>query len=56
MRKFVSRGGRLVMLNQRGWEWKQLADFRLRREVSSRGFPHARTGRRAGASSTLAET
>ncbi|KPK79390.1 MAG: hypothetical protein AMJ81_13315 [Phycisphaerae bacterium SM23_33] len=42
IRRFVSAGGRLVILNQRGWEWKELADFELRQEVSSRAFPHVR--------------
>jgi hypothetical protein len=42
IRRLVAAGGRLVILNQRRWEWKQLADFDLRREVSSRAFPYAR--------------
>jgi len=35
---FVKRGGKLVILSQARWTWKELVDFKPAREFSSRAF------------------
>ena len=40
IRSFVEAGGRLVVLAQPEWTWRELIDFEPAREFSSRAFPY----------------
>ena len=47
VRRFVADGGRLVVLAERGWDWKELLDVELVKAKSSRTFAYSRARREA---------